>query len=369
MAEKRQHKGPWTHRFLVRLFTIILAVLLYWTLDFVINDIGTWPGPVLSEVEQRLLDQGLVKQEVDLQQEITGAGRKIRERKTRQSILRDSTSNSQRTMNQLLDIRRLGLRKDVAPSKEEQKALAGAEKLFLDNQKQYQGLNEEIARLNEELRDLQGRQRKLNQTLRQKRVPVHAEFNTLLEHHHLKVAAIKLAVLIPLLVVVVVLFWKKRTSIYVSLIYAFGIALVLKVGLVMHEYFPTRHFKYVLILISLAIAIRILMALLQTIARPGKEWLLKQYREAYETFFCPICDYPIRRGPLKYLFWTRGTIKKRAFPPPATSDADESYTCPMCSTKLYEECDQCHAVRHSLLPSCDKCGAEKSLAEVGQPAE
>jgi predicted RNA-binding Zn-ribbon protein involved in translation (DUF1610 family) len=166
-----------------------------------------------------------------------------------------------------------------------------------------------------------------------------------------------------------VLFLKKRESIYVTLIYAYGVAVVAKVGLVMHEYFPSRYFKYVLILVSLAIVIRILVALLRTIGRPGRDWLLKQYREAYETFFCPICDYPIRRGPLKYLFWTRRSIKKLTNPPASAAESHEPYTCPICGTKLYEECDQCHAVRHSLLPSCEKCGAEKSLVEVGQTAE
>jgi hypothetical protein len=34
--------------------------------------------------------------------------------------------------------------------------------------------------------------------------------------------------------------------------------------------------------------------------------------------------------------------------------------CPMCATKLFEECPSCHAIRHSLLPACEKCGAEKA---------
>ncbi len=369
MAKKQQHRGPWTHRFLVRLFTVILTVLIYWMLDFVISDIGNWPGPVLSDVEEELLDQDLVKQEGDLEEKIADAQREIQEQRTLQTIVRDSTSNSRQTESYLLNIQRLNLQKDVVPSEEEREALAVARRLFLANQKQYQALNREIARLNEELRDLQGRQRELIKTLNEKREVVHTEFDRRLWHHRLRMAVLKLAVLIPLLALAVVLFLKNRKSIYVWLIYAFGIALALKVGLVMHEYFPSRYFKYILILISLAIVARILVVLLRTIARPGKKWLLKQYREAYEAFFCPICDYPIRRGPMKYLFWTRRTIKKRGFPPTVTTGIDEPYTCPMCSTKLFEECNQCHAVRHSLLPSCDKCGAKKPPAEVIEPGE
>src|SRR5206468_11254740 len=98
--------------------------------------------------------------------------------------------------------------------------------------------------------------------------------------------------------------------IYAPLIYALSIALMLKVALVMHEYFPSRYFKYVLILVCLAVVLRVLVYLLRMIAFPKRDWLLKQYREAYEAFLCPICEYPIRRGPLKYLFWNRRSIRK-----------------------------------------------------------
>jgi len=101
------------------------------------------------------------------------------------------------------------------------------------------------------------------------------------------------------------------------------------------------------------------------VAFPKTDWLLKQYREAYEAFLCPMCSYPIRRGPLKYMSWTRRTIKKMTAQAAASGNvADEPYVCPMCSTRLYEECENCRAVRHSLLPSCQKCGQLRPLARV-----
>ena len=362
LAETTLNKGPWTHRFLVNLFTVVLTILAFWLLGFVLDDISTLPGPDYSKIEQRLLDQALIKQATELAEEISEVEREIKDQQDRQHLLRDSTDNSLTTMNEMLKLRRLSLEKEVAFSEAEQDALAEAEKLFLVNQQEYQTRNEQIAGLNENLLDLQQQQRELNETLQEKRQPVHEEYQRLERRHDWKMAALKLAVLIPLLLVTVVLFLKKRNSVYISLLYAFGIALLLWVGLVMHEHFPTPFFKYVLIVTALAMVIRILVALLRMVASPGREWLLKQYREAYETFLCPICDYPIRRGPLKYLFWTRRSIKKQLHPPAATSGVDESYTCPMCATRLYEECEQCHAIRHSLLPACSKCGGEKSLS-------
>lgn len=334
-------------------------MLLYWLLGFVIDDIGSLPGPKYEEVEQRLLDQTLVAKSHDLQVKTTDIERRIGEQKVRQEILRDSTANSQRTMNQLLEFQRLALQKDVTPTADAQKALVESEQLFLSNQKQYQQLNDEIATLNAQLQTLQEQRRQLDVTLEEKREPIRREHETLLKRHELKMAAIKLAALTPLLLLALGLFLKFRSSIYVAVIYAFGIALLVKIALVMHEYFPSRYFKYVLILVCLAVVLRILVYLLKMIAFPKRDWLLKQYREAYEAFFCPVCDYPIRRGPLKYMFWSRRSIRKVQIPPMPQSEAEQPYTCPMCGTKLFEECPACHAIRHSLLPACETCGAEK----------
>ena len=90
--------------------------------------------------------------------------------------------------------------------------------------------------------------------------------------------------------------------------------------------------------------------------------LLKQYREAYERFLCPICEYPIRRGPLKYSFWDRRSIRLLRPSDAAAFSPDEPYTCPTCGSRLFEVCSHCNAVRHSLLPFCDQCGQEKTVA-------
>jgi predicted RNA-binding Zn-ribbon protein involved in translation (DUF1610 family) len=199
------------------------------------------------------------------------------------------------------------------------------------------------------------------------REPIRAEFEVFQSKHEFKLAVLKLSVLVPLLLLAVVLFLKLRDGTYAPLIYAFGIAVLLKVALVMHEHFPSRYFKYVLILAALAIVVRILVYLLRMIAFPRKDWLLKQYREAYEVFLCPICSYPIRRGPLKYVFWTRRTIKKMAPRSTDETDSEELYTCPTCSTQLYEKCAKCGEVRHSLLPTCQKCGDTKTVQLAPPP--
>ena len=46
-------KGPWIHRFSIRLFTLFLAVLVYWVLGFLVQDIESIPGPSYDAIEQR----------------------------------------------------------------------------------------------------------------------------------------------------------------------------------------------------------------------------------------------------------------------------------------------------------------------------
>ena len=74
-----RNKGPLIHRFLTMLFTAILAILCFWLLGFVVDDIGMWPGPVYAELEVRRLDQNVVKSADDVQLTIA-CSRRMRRR-------------------------------------------------------------------------------------------------------------------------------------------------------------------------------------------------------------------------------------------------------------------------------------------------
>lgn len=361
MSAPHAHKGPWTHRLLVYFFTVLFGLLVYWLLGFVMRDIGTWPGPDYTAVEKRLSDLGLTQEATGVQKQIDETKRAIENRQQRQKVLRDSTSNSERTMNQLLELQKLTLQKGLTPSSDETKALAESQRLFLVNQTKYQEMNDQIATLSEQLGELENRRRSVQEKLDARQPDIQKEFVRLRSRHQFKLAALKLAVLLPLLALAVWLFLRWRGSLYASLSYGFGLALIVKVGMVMHEHFPRRYFKYVLIVIAIALVARVLIYLLRSRAYPKLDWLLKQYREAYEHFLCPVCNHPIRRGPLKHLFWTRASLKKLHVPVNAADAGDEPYTCSVCATVLFEECPGCKHIRYSLLPACSHCGVTKPL--------
>jgi hypothetical protein len=358
----RTNKGTWAFRLLIHAFTILFSLLIYWLLGFVMRDIGTWPGPRYEEVEKRLGNAQLAGEADTLRMQIDDTTRAIVSRRQRQTVLRDSTSNSEKTMNQLLEIQRLTIQKGVAPSAEDARALAESQRLFLANQARYQEMNDQIAGLDEQLGGLQDRQREVQKKLEAQRPAIAAEFNRLHARHQFGIASVKLAVLLPLILLAGWLFLRKRAGLYAPLLHGAGLALLVKVGMVIHEHFPTRYFKYILTIAAIVVVTRILVYLLRSVAAPKLEWLLKQYREAYEHFFCPVCSHPIRRGPRKDLFWTRGSLKRLQVPVPTGADAEEPYTCPVCATPLFEACPACRHMRHSLLPACQHCGAEKEFA-------
>ncbi|HLQ45530.1 MAG TPA: hypothetical protein VK137_12415, partial [Planctomycetaceae bacterium] len=356
MPQPKTAKGQWFHRFLIGLFTVLLTVLMVWLLGFVVDDIGTLPGPDLQEVEKKFLSQSLLDERKAVSEQQTETKRKVEDQRSRQTLLRDSTSRSEKTMNQLVELQRLNAQKGISSEEPQQKALAESVELFLSNQKRDQALSEDIAKLSEQERALEEQKRGIEKRLENEGQPAREEFKQLNRQHDRKLAAFKLVFLLPLLAGVVVAFLKKRSSMYAPLIYAASIAVLWQTTLVIHEHFPTKYFKYIVLSVTLAVVAFILVSLLRMLRFPKPAWLLKQYREAYEAFLCPVCEYPIRRGPRKYLFWTRRTVKKLTVPQPTTPEAEEAYACPACGSQLFEECSQCKAVRHSLLPFCNSCG-------------
>jgi hypothetical protein len=359
MAGFKQSKGPWFHRLLVWLFGFLLSLLVFWLLGFIVDDIGSWRGPLYKDFEETRLEQPLVDTQAMLARQIADIKRAITDLRADQANLRDSMNNSRETMNEMRATYRLALDQGIRPTQAQQDALAESERLFLGTQQRYQQSVEQMAQLSSRQRDLNTRQRANTTALDEARKPIIEAFGEVYDKHRLKVAALKLGVLIPLLAVAVWLFVKYRSKLYGPMANAFGLAVALRVGLVMHDYFPEMYFRYILIAVAVIIVGRVLVNLLRTVAFPKRDWLVKQYREAYEAFLCPICSYPIRRGPLKYASWTRHSIRKQAVTAATGDEADEPYTCPVCSTQLYEKCEHCGAIRHSWLPACDRCGAVK----------
>ncbi len=360
MTTEVKSKGTWLHRFAIRLFTLALAVLVFWVLGFFVQDIRSIHGPDYEAIEQKHLDRDLVAKHEDLERQIAEHTRQMENQTEKQRVVGDSSRNLQQTINQLIELQKLGLQKSIAFSATEQSNFTSSLGLFLDNQKKYQELSQGVSEMLERKQSLVRERDQAQREIERQRQPAQDEYNKLVEKHRMKLAFLQLAILLPILAAAALVMVKKRASIYFPLFLAFGAATLIKVALVVHEYFPSKYFKYILIGGLLLVVARLLIHFIRTIAFPKTQWLIKQYREAYERFLCPVCEYPIRTGPRRFLFWTRRTVNKIVVPTDR-GDQEEAYTCPSCGRSLFVECTACHKIRHALLPHCSHCGAESEI--------
>lgn len=349
-------KGTGFHRFAIRLLTVFLGILIFWVLGFLVRDVRSISGPDYQSVEARHVDSALVARQVDLDRQIVELDRQIANQTEKQKIVGDSSRNLQQTINQLIELWRLGIEKSLAFSSKEQENFTASLNLFLDNQRRYQELSQTVADMVGRKQDLVREREQVQRQIEEQRRPARLEYDRIHRKHQLRLACLQLAILLPLLAVGAVVVVRKRSSIYAPLAYAFGAATLLKVVLVVHEYFPTRYFKYILIGVLLVVVARLLVYMIRSVAFPKAQWLARQHREGYERFLCPVCEYPIRTGPRRFLFWNRRTVNRVAVAADGAA-REEPYTCPACGTVLFEECPSCRKVRHALLPHCQHCGA------------
>lgn len=358
MARKR---GTWGIRLLTHALTLALAVLGFWLLGFIMDDIESIPGPVYAEIEARHVDLAVVRSLEETNNRLSDLDRQINAAREQEQIVGAGSSNLQSTINQLIELQRLSLQEAVPLSDAEQQSLSATLNHFLENQKRYQELNQRLAELSAQKVEAEEERNRLTAKIEAQRIPAREEFNERVDAHRLRLAAYQLAILVPLLLAAGYALLRQRTGLYFPLVLAGGAAVLVKSALVMHEYFPARLFRYVLILALIAVVVRLLVYFIRAVAYPKAESLLKQYRESYERFLCPECDYPIRTGPRRYLYWTRRTVHK-ALPQRDAPAVEEPYTCPACGTTLFEPCSSCRKIRHTLLPHCEHCGAKRGLA-------
>jgi len=359
MTESKKFKGTWIQQFFVIFLGLVLGLLLFWLLGFITKDIGSLRGPDRSKVEAKYVDAELVKKQKSQKEELDVIRDNIRNKQDQQSIVKDSTDSLQNTINQLLSIQKLNVERGGDLSAKEKQTLADSQTLFIENQKQYQTLNKEIAELTTQKHKQEKELFSASKEIEGQRLLSRKEYDGLMSKHRLKVAALKLAVMIPIFLISAWFFIKKRSGTFWPIAYAVFIAAFIRIVLVVHEYFPKEYFKYIALLVVIGIILRLLVYLLKRIVSPKKDSILKQYQEAYDKALCPICSKPIRIGPLRYAVGGKHGALVLAGQE-IKLGKQEVYTCPSCGTQIYEKCDKCSDIRHSLLPFCEHCGGEKA---------
>lgn len=361
----RSPAAPAALRWAVYFLSLILTFLWVWLLSFVLSDIGDLEGPEYDAIREQHVDGSLVERSTELHDEIRAIDVQIRRQNEIQNGLKNSMDNARATMEQMMSLHRLSLERSVNPTEAQQEALSTSQQRFIDAQEKYEEANNEIAESNQRKFELNQELENVNQSIEDQEEPAREEYQERRKQHRFKTASFKLLFIVPVFLVSSFLVFKKRESLFRPVFFSVLVASFWKVGAVMFEHFPREFFKYIAIAAAIIIVMAFLVWILKRVAKPGVDLLVKRYREAYQRHRCPVCDYPIMRGPLKNALWTRkgpklpGTVQQAD-----TAVTDEPYACPSCGSSLFESCTSCNKQRHSLLPFCDHCGTRKDFESL-----
>ncbi len=355
----KQAKGTFWMRFSILLLAVIFGILVYWSAGFLLDDIKVIRMPDRKAFFEQHIDKSLQEELETLQARLQELDHKHNLISQQRGFIKDSSGSLKTIVDNLFMLKD----RDQQLISEAQfgQVLATLDKIikiqdeFKETADRYLQTTSERFELSRQIESLKRRIDAHNRNI-QKR------YSETLQKQRMRTAIVQIAFLLPLLLGCTILLVKKRQSIYRLIYFSAAIAIYLKTALVIRGYFPSRYFKYILTIALLALVGWGFAWLIRRLVKPKLDTLLKQYRQAYERFLCPVCEYPIRTGPRKYLYWTRRTVHKTALAPNAGDQTiDEPYSCPACGTRLFEKCEACGKVCHSLLPSCLHCGNKKTI--------
>ncbi len=355
----KKAKGTFWVRFSILLLAIVFGILIYWSTGFLLDDIRVIKMPNRNVFFKERIDGSLQKKLTTLEVRLENLEHKHTLISQQRGFIKDSSGSLKVVVDNLFKLKN----RDQQLISESQfgQVLATLDKI-IRIQDEFKETADRYLKTTNERFEVKKQIRALKTQIESQRQNVQKLFSENLHRHRIRTTFVKMAFLLPLVLLCTILFVKNRSSIYRLIYFSAAIAIYIKTALIIHDNFPSRYFKYILTGAMLALVGWGFVWLIRRLVKPKIETLLKQYRQAYERFLCPVCEYPIKTGPRKYLYWTRRTVHKTALTATQdTQDADEPYSCPACGTTLFEKCESCGKICHSLLPNCLHCGNKTAI--------
>lgn len=356
----KKAKGTFWTRFILLFLATLFGLLIFWSAGFLLDDIRAKGRPNYSEFTDERTSKKMKQELESLKLKLAELDHQHNLIDQQRGFIKDSSQSLKITVDHLFNLQDQG--QGLISEAQFSQILATLDKIikiqdtFKETAELYLKTTDERFELSKQIRILEKR-------IADEAEAIRKEYNKVLHNYQIKVAVIQLACLIPLTILCSVLWVKKRESIYRMIYRAAALAIYLKTFQVLQHNFPERHFKYIIVTVMLLLVSWGFVRLMRRQVKPHVETLLKQYKQAYERFLCPVCEYPIRTGPRQFLYWTRRTVHKTALAANATASATEGpYCCPSCGTHLFEKCESCDKVCHSLLPNCQHCGNQKTIS-------
>jgi exonuclease VII small subunit len=136
-----KQKGPKKFRLFLLMLNVVFALLIYWFLGFLMDDISQQPGPSLEDIQKNYQNPTWVNEKKTYTKQLANLSSTIDQHHQQQAILETSINSYRDTMNQLLDLQKASIQKGISFSTESQKNLQNVTDLYLNYQKKFQELN------------------------------------------------------------------------------------------------------------------------------------------------------------------------------------------------------------------------------------
>ena len=363
----QKSSAPFSLRAAIGFLSVLLALFFIWLLSFVLNDIGDLPGPDYSAIQKRHVPEAKQAEANELKSQLEAIEKQIKRQQEIQDTLKQSMNNAETALTKIADLQRLSLEGGGEPSEVDRQAMENARTRFYDAQDKFESANETITTLNSERHQLNQSIEANGKELSEFENKASTEYNAAFRSHQLKIAALKLAVVVPLLFFSAWLVRRKRGSMYQPFHWAALCSTFWMTWLVMWDHFPRDFFKYIAILAAILILGAFLVWAIRSATRPRRDIVIRRHREAYQNHRCPVCDFPILRGAFRQAVWTK---RGPRLPGDATDTAESTrYNCPSCGEGLFDACGECGEVTQTLLPYCSGCGRESEPATAKAQAQ
>ena len=137
--------APTGLRWTIGLLSAVLGLLWIWLFGFIFSDIGDLEGPDFEASAARHVDASLREKTEALAGQIDQLDVQIRRQEEIQRNLKQSMDNARETMNQMMNLHRLSLERELNPSETQQEALATSQQRFLEAQNRFEQANTQIA--------------------------------------------------------------------------------------------------------------------------------------------------------------------------------------------------------------------------------
>ena len=359
----RKAKGTFFMRMVIWILAALFGLLIFWSIGFLLSDIHVFRSPNRTEFFDARSDPSLKERKEALEMQLQELKHEHELIGQQRGFIKDSSSSLKIIVDNLFRLKSSS--QGLISKTQFEQVLSSLDKIIAI-QGEFKTTADSYLDVTNRKFSVQKQVAALKRQMDDERKTINNAYSEVMRRQRMRTALLKMVFLIPLVVVCTIWVVKRRRSIYRMIYVSTTLAVCLKTAELMHEHFPSRYFKYVFIGCMLGVVGWGFVWLIRRLAKPQIDLLLKQYRQAYERFLCPVCEYPIRTGPRKFLYWTRRTVHKTALGAlqGPLSESEEAYTCPACGSSVFEPCAACGKISHSLLPHCLHCGAERSLSDA-----